>query len=561
MRKSSPLFLKHLEFIAYLLAGWSFLVLFFEPVIDYYMNFKLIESLTVVANLGLLLLTIINRFFFTPSEGQKIVVFDVIMLVMGALLLVYSPKYALFLMLIRQTYFLLQFLLVKFADGRLAQWLSGNPPVTLLFSFALAITIGTILLMLPVSSVQNRVTPFVDALFTSTSATCVTGLVVVDTGTHWSTFGQLVILLLIQIGGLGIMTISTFFALLLGQSINLKLKNVMYQMVGGSYSVNIIGLLKNIVVVTLLIESFGAMLLFVTFVRQFSPLKAIYTSVFHSVSAFCNAGFSTLPGNMAGYLSDPVINLTIPLLIILGGIGFTVLIDLHRYIFVKDRIHKLNLHSKIVLITTLILIGLGFVSFFMFEFYTSMKGYSLIQRIMASFFQSVTTRTAGFNTINIGLLSKPAVLVAIALMFVGASPGSTGGGIKTTTFALLSQSIISLIKGRRDMTMFNRKIPLGNFREATGLTMLSALIVVSVLVFLLMLEPHSFEKLAFEAVSAFGTVGLSMGVTEKLSAAGKLLITLLMYVGRVGPLTMIYAFAIRKKRTDINYAEETIAIG
>ncbi len=554
--------LKHIEFVAYLLAVWSFLVLFFEPVIGYYLDFGRVEFFTALANLVLLLLVILNRLLFGEVKGtQRIIVFDILMLVMGSLLMVYQTKFVIFFLLIRQTYFILQFLLFRFREGKVFRWLSGNPPVTLMLSFALVIFFGTILLMLPLASTQNRVTPLVDALFTSTSATCVTGLVVVDTGLHFSLFGQIIILLLIQIGGLGIMTISTTFALLLGQNISLKLKNVMNQVAGGSNTVNIFQLLKNTVLVTAVIEATGSFILFFQFSRDYPILRAIYLSVFHAVSAFCNAGFSPIRDNLVGYAGNAIVSLTIPMLIILGGIGFTVLIDLNRFIFYKDKVRKLSVHSKIVLSATLALIVLGFLAFFVLEFNSSMRGFSIAKRILSSFFQSVTTRTAGFNTVNMSILSKGSVLIAVALMFIGASPGSTGGGIKTTTFSLLALTVVSMIKGKRDLSVFRRKITIGNFREATALTMLSAGIVFFIVLLLMTIEPHTFDKILFEAVSAFGTVGLSMGITPFLTDAGKVLITILMYIGRIGPLTMIYAFSIRKKHTNINYAEETIAIG
>ncbi len=554
--------LKNIEIIAYMLAVWSFLVLFFEPVIGYYMNFGRVEFYTAVANLLLLLLTIGNRLLFGEERGtQKIIIFDILMLAMGMLLLIYQAKFVIFVLLVRQTYFIIQFLLFRFSEGKVFRWLSSNPPVAVMLSFAMVIFLGTVLLMLPVSSNFNRVTPLVEALFTATSATCVTGLVVLDTGVHFSIFGQLVILLLIQIGGLGIMTISTFFALILGQNINLKLKNVMNQVVGGAKSVNVFQLLKNIVVVTLVIEVLGALILYIKFSQGVSLLRAIYLSVFHSISAFCNAGFSPISDNLASYADSAVVSLTIPLLIFLGGIGFTVLIDLNHFIFFKEKVRKLSLHTKIVLTTTAMLLALGFVTFLFFEYHGAMQDFPVQRRILSCIFQSVTTRTAGFNTIDISALSKATVLISLVLMFIGASPGSTGGGIKTTTFSLLALTVISMIKGRRDLSVFKRRIPLANFREATGLTMLSAVIVGSIVLVLLVVEPHPFEKVLFEAVSAFGTVGLSMGITADLTLLGKLLITLLMYIGRIGPLTMVYAFAIRNTRSNINYAEETIAIG
>lgn len=554
--------LSHIEIVAYLVAIWSFAVLFAEPVIGYYLDYRAVEIYTALANLILLLLAILNRALFGHAWGtQRILIFDVVMLIMGSLLMLSQAKFVIFFLLIRQTYFILQFILFKAFDGKLFKWMSGNPPVTLMLSFALVILIGTVLLMFPVSSRLNRVTPPVDALFTATSATCVTGLVVLDTGTHFSLFGQIVILMLIQIGGLGIMTISTVFALLLGQRINLKLENVMHQVVGGSYAINLYQLLKNIILVTVVIELLGALGLYFKFSQDFAPLKAAWMSVFHSVSAFCNAGFSPLSGNLAGYVDSLTVNVWITGLIILGGLGFTVIIDLLHYFFVKGKARKLNLHSKVVLLTTATLVLFGFIVFYLAEYQGSMAGFGVYRRVLSSWFQSVTTRTAGFNTIDMARLSKASVLTSILLMFIGASPGSTGGGVKTTTFAMLVISVVSLLKGRRFQSIFKRRIPDSNFREATGLTSISLAIVFAALLLLLLAESHSFDQLAFEAMSAFGTVGLSMGITPTLSVAGKLLITLLMYIGRIGPLTLIYAFAIHRKQVDIDYAEENIVIG
>ncbi len=554
--------LKHIEIVAYLLALWSFLVLFLEPIIDYFLNYGAVEKFTALANILLLLLTILNRAFISEEKGNRtIIIVDVAMLILGSVLMIYQAKFVIFFLLIRQTYFILQFIIFRAFEGKLYKLLTSNPPVTLMLSFALVISIGTVLLMLPASSVQNQVTPFVDALFTSTSATCVTGLVVLDTGSYYSFLGQLIILMLIQIGGLGIMTVSTAFALILGQRLNLKLENVMHQMVGGTQTIDIFRLLKNIVIVTAIIESMGALLLYIKFSQLYTPIQAFYTSVFHSVSAFCNAGFSLYSNSMVNYADSVLINFTITLLILLGGIGFTVLIDLNRYLFFKEKVKKLSLHTKLVLVTSAVLLLIGFAAFYIAEYRGTMAGFSIHRRLLGSWFQSVTTRTAGFNTIDISGLSKASVLIAVVLMFIGASPGSTGGGIKTTTFTVLVLTITAILKGKRDLSVFNRKIPQSNYREATSLIMLTGTIIFVIVFLLMLVEPFAFEKILFEAVSAFGTVGLSMGITADLSRIGKLLITLLMYVGRIGPLTMIYALAIRKQYLNIDYAEEKIAIG
>jgi len=554
--------LRQVEVAAYLLAIWSFLVLFLEPIIGFYTNYARVEFFTALANLVLLLLTILNRVLLGESkERHRILLFDVAMLILGSIFLVSQAKFVIFALLIRQTYFILQYILFRAFEGKLYRWLTGNPPVTLMLSFLLVILFGATLLMLPVSSKLNTVTPFIDALFTATSATCVTGLVVVDTGTHFSFFGQMVILLLIQIGGLGIMTISTVFAIILGQRINLKLENIMYQVVGGSYAVNVFQLLKSIVLVTLVIESVGTLLLFARFAQDFQPMEALFLSLFHAVSAFCNAGFSPLGNNLVSYVDSFTVNMVITALIIAGGLGFSVIIDLQHHMLKRDRTRKLNLHTKIVLVTTAFLLVIGFTVFYLAEYNGAMQGFSIYRRILSSWFQSVTTRTAGFNTIDLSQIGKASVLISIVLMFIGASPGSTGGGIKTTSFAVLTLSVISLLKGKRHISVFKRRIHEYNFREATGLIMLSITIILVVLFFLMLVEPHAFDKLLFEAVSAFGTVGLTLGITPQLTVIGKLLITVLMYVGRIGPLTMIYAFSTRAKQININYAEEKIPIG
>lgn len=555
-------YLKHIESIAYAVALFSFMVLFLEPIVSHFVDYYTIEISTALANLLLLSLTILNRLFSGDKADRKtLILLDLGMLILGTILLFYQAKFVIFFLLIRQTYFILQFMLFRAFEGKLYKVLTDNPPVSLMVSFAFVILIGTVLLMLPAASVVNRVTPPVDALFTATSATCVTGLIVYDTGTYFSLFGQLVILILIQIGGLGIMTISTAFALIMGQRLTLKLENVMYSVMGDNRQLNVFQLLKNVVLVTVIIEIIGAILLFFVFSRQMSPAMAMYSSIFHSVSAFCNAGFSLFTDSFMGYAENPLLNFTITLLILLGGIGFAVLIDLYRYVSGADKVRKLNLHSKIVLSTSGILLLIGFVAFYWAEYHGTMAGFTISKRLLTSWFGTVTSRTAGFNTIDMSLINPATVLVCLALMFVGASPGSTGGGIKTTTFAVLFLSVSSMLRRRRDLSLFQRRISLSNHREATSLITLAASIIFVVIFLLLLVEGKAFDKIVFEAVSAFGTVGLSMGITANLTAPGKLLITLLMYIGRIGPLTMIYALSMRKIQPKLSFAEEKIAIG
>ncbi len=555
--------ISHIELIAYLLAIWSFLVLFLEPIIEYYTgSYTTIVFITALANLLLLVFTILSRLLSGEVKQSKtIVYFDLAMLILGSLLLSYQAKFVIFFLLIRQTWFIVQFLLFTAFEGKIYKLLMKNPPVSLMLSFAAVILVGTILLMLPASSTEGYITNFIDALFTATSATCVTGLIVVDTGTYFSLFGQIVILLLIQIGGLGIMTISTAFAIMLGQRISLNVQNVMHQVVGETPVIDVFKLLRGTVLVTLLIELIGAMFLFFSIANMMPVAKAIYYSIFHSVSAFCNAGFSLWSGNLVSFVESPLVNFSITFLIILGGLGFAVLIDIYHFFFHHQQVRKLALHSKIVLTATALLIVSGFIGLYIGEYYSSMKGFTVSRRVFSSWFQSVTARTAGFNTIDISLYSSASVLLTVILMFIGASPGSTGGGIKTTTFSVLVLSVLSMLSGKNDLLIFKRKIPQSNAREATTLVTLALAIILTIIFILLLIEPFPFEKILFEAFSAFGTVGLSMGITSQLSYAGKLLITILMYIGRIGPLTLVYAISIRKRQPNFSYAEEKISIG
>lgn len=555
-------YLKNIEFFAYLLSAWSFLVLFMEPIISYYLDYRAMVLGTALANILLLSLTVLHRMLLGESKRKRITFhLDIILLALGIGLLTYQTKFVIFALLIRQTYFILEFFLFRAFEGKLYQMLASNPPVSLMSSFGAVIGFGTVMLMLPSASTSGYVTNFIDALFTATSATCVTGLTVLDTGTHFTLFGQIVILMLIQVGGLGIMTISTAFAIILGQRITLKLESVMHSVVGEPQQVNVLNLLRSIVLVTALIEFIGAVMLFTKFSTYMATGKAMYYAIFHSISAFCNAGFSLWSDNLSMYIDSPIVNFSITGLIILGGLGFSVLIDLYHYLSTPRKTRRLTLHSKAVLLTTLILAVGGCILLYLAEYYGVMDDFPIWRRIMASWFQSISARTAGFNTLNINGIGSAAVLITLVLMFVGASPGSTGGGIKTTTFTVLIMSVISMLRGRKDLVLFNRKIPASNIREATSLVTLSAGLIFVTVFILMLIEPFKFEQILFEAISAFGTVGLSMGITSSLTPLGKLLITLLMYIGRIGPLTLIFAVSISKKQANVSFAEEKMAIG
>ncbi|MFH1943412.1 MAG: TrkH family potassium uptake protein [bacterium] len=424
-------------------------------------------------------------------------------------------------------------------------------------SFFATILVGTLLLTFPTATTDGKGAGFIDALFTSTSATCVTGLIVQDTPTYFSTFGQVVILVLIQLGGLGIMTYSAFVALLFGR-FSLGQRKMMQEMFEEEQ--NVLNMIVYILKMTFIIEAVGAALLFARWAFHFENMgTALYFSVFHSISAFCNAGFSLFSDSLVRFASDPAINLIIILLILVGGIGFIVVYDVTG-VFRKRR-KSLSPHSKLVLITSTVLVIAGFFIVFFFEFDKSLLGQSLPTKVWASLFQSVTPRTAGFNTLNIAVLSRVTLTILIVLMFIGASPGSTGGGIKTSTFAILLLSLRSTLKAEANVEAFKRTIPTSSVMKALSL-LVSVLILVSVIFVLLMIfEEKPYLDLLFETISAFGTVGLSTGVTPELSVGGKLLITVLMYLGRIGPLTMGLALSKSLRRGRISYPDARIMIG
>ncbi|QGP90865.1 Ktr system potassium uptake protein B [Neomoorella glycerini] len=424
----------------------------------------------------------------------------------------------------------------------------------------MVIATGTLLLALPVASETGQPVKIVDALFTATSATCVTGLITVDTPTTYSLFGEIVIMALIQTGGLGFMTLSTLVALLLGKRITLKERLVMQEALNQLTVEGVVRLSRYVLFFTFLTEGLGALLLGLRFSRDMPPGQAFYFGVFHAVSAFCNAGFSLFSANLMDYRGDLLVNLVITALIILGGLGFSVVAD----VYTKRSWQRLSLHSKIVIRTTMWLIIIGTLMFLALE-YTNSKSLAplpLGEKVLASYFQAVTPRTAGFNTLNIGDLRPVTLLLIIILMFIGASPGSTGGGIKTSTFTTIAVAVWSIIQGKCDIEIFGRRLPRGTVLKALAVASVSLLLVVTVTGIMLVTEQEEMEIILFEVVSAFGTVGLSAGLTPQLTVAGKLLITATMYSGRVGPLTLAFAIAQRLGRQGIkHYPEEGVIIG
>ncbi|MGE5577728.1 MAG: TrkH family potassium uptake protein [Syntrophothermus sp.] len=436
-----------------------------------------------------------------------------------------------------------------------------SPAQALVFGFAALIFAGGILLSLPISSATSKPVPFLDALFTATSAVCVTGLVVVDTATRYSIFGQVVILLLIQMGGLGIMTMTTLLALLLGKRINLRERLRIQEGLNQYSMAGVVALTKTVLIMSMLFEGTGALLLAFRFVPEFGWGRGLYFSLFHSVSAFNNAGFD-LMGNflsLTRYVADPLVSLTIAGLIIFGGLGFTVILGIYR----KRRFSRLSFHAKLVLIITVVLLALGTIVILALEYgnNATIGRLSFGDKLLASFFQSVTPRTAGFNTVDIGKMRSASLFFLIMLMFIGASPASTGGGIKTTTAGVLLLAVWSMVRGNRDVEALHRRIPGEIVLRALTVAILAMLLLVGATMLLSITEPFEFLKILFEATSAFATVGLTTGITPSLSAAGKILIIILMYSGRVGPMTVAVAVANRQKVAPIRHPEEKVVVG
>ncbi len=453
---------------------------------------------------------------------------------------------------------------------RLALWRTLSrrihPSHILAISFLSLILIGTLLLALPISK-QDPDARLVDAFFISTSATCVTGLVSVDISATYTFFGQVVILLLIQLGGLGIMTFSTFFAYVLAGRLSMRGRDLIEHSVS-SQPVPYLGRLLNFTVIgTLIIEGLGTIILTLRFNQDYPAATALWMGLFHAVSAFCNAGFSTFSMNLAGHTSDVVVNITVMTLIVLGGLGFWVLHDL---IYWRGKGQKrLSLHSKLALTVTGLLILIGAALILFFEQENTMRGYGPGGKLLASFFQSITARTAGFNTLPIENLTNGALLVLIILMAIGASPGSTGGGIKTTTFGIVMASFFTRLRSEEQVRLFNRGIPESIVVKAIGISFFWMLAISVSTLLLIITESHgastlrarsNMVEIVFEAFSALGTVGLSMGLTPRLTDLGKLVCVALMYIGRIGPVTLAVSIA-SKQSLPVRFAEENVIVG
>ena len=456
---------------------------------------------------------------------------------------------------------------------RMASGATSSPSRILLLSFMAMILLGALGLMLPASSLKGSLS-FTDALFTATSAGCVTGLSVFDVAATLSPYGQGLLLLLIQLGGLGIMTLSTLFILGAKGRVGFAETLIIQDTFTHSGSRRPSEILGDVIRATAVLEAVGALLLFIRFLVAGMPTpKALWMAVFHSVSAFCNAGFSLFSGSLTPFRGDWVVMAVVSALIVAGGLGFLVISEIngfkHGNPFQKARWHRLSLHTRLVLTTTLVLLVIGTGLTLLLEWENTLGGLPFHEKILAAFFQSVTLRTAGFNTLDIGSLANGTLFLSMIFMFIGASPGSCGGGVKTTTIATLFLMGRSRLKGEAHVFAFSRTIPARSVEKATNLMMMAFTLVALGTLVLLSSElgdlAHTqsrghFIELLFESVSAFGTVGLSMGITGSLSTLGKWVIIMLMFVGRLGP--MVIALAVSRETTSsYRWAEEDIMIG
>ena len=430
-------------------------------------------------------------------------------------------------------------------------------------SFMSIILIGALLLTLPISSRSGEATPFIDALFTSASATCVTGLVVYDTYTYFSLFGQIVILSLIQIGGLGFMIIATLFSLMLKRKIGLKERGMLQESVSTIHIGGIVRLTKHILFGTVIFEAIGAIILALRFYPDMGLKQGLYNGVFHSISAFCNAGFDLMgrfepSSSLTLYSGDIVVNLVIMSLIVVGGVGFLVWEDIFTN---KLKFCKYRLHTKIVLVVTATLIIVPAIIFYSIERTNSFAGMGTTESWLASFFQSITPRTAGFNTVNIAELSEGSILLTIILMVIGGSPGSTAGGVKTTSFAVIILSLIASIRHTEDINVFNRRLERDVIKKAYDVITIYFMCCALAVLLICALQPFGLKEVFFEVVSALSTVGMSTGITPELNSLSRIIITLLMFFGRVGSLSVALVFSEKKEYIPIRKPVEKISIG
>jgi len=433
----------------------------------------------------------------------------------------------------------------------------------LLLSFAITILVGSVLLSLPISSASGEQTPYIDALFTATTSTCVTGLTTVTTVAHWSLFGQIVILFLIQIGGLGVITALTGITAFVYKKLGLSDRFLLQDTMNISTMSGIVPFLKRVIIGTFTIEGIGALLYMTVFVKDFG-LKGIWISIFTSISAFCNAGIDIIADNsLVNYVTNPIVNFTTCFLIVLGGLGYIVWWDVLG-LFKNKNYKSLSLHSKIVLSSTFILIFVGAVLFFIFEYNNplTMQNLSLFDKVQASFFQSVTTRTAGFFTLPQEKLTNASSVVSLLLMFIGGSPAGTAGGVKTVTMVVVFVSALATIQNKQDTNLFDRKISKDIIRKSIAVVSVSFAIAFLSTLLLSIASNANFLDVIYETVSATATVGLSRSLTPTLNVFGKIIVICTMYLGRVGPISMAIAFNVKRENKNIiKNPKEDICVG
>ncbi|WP_017597941.1 TrkH family potassium uptake protein [Nocardiopsis lucentensis] len=450
---------------------------------------------------------------------------------------------------------------------RALRGLSGwaKPPQLTAGAFASAILVGTVLLSLPVATETGEAPPFVTALFTATSAVCVTGLIVVDTPVYWSTFGEVVILALIQVGGFGIMTLATVLTLVVGRKLGLRMAVRARSEAKALTLGDVRQLVTGVLLVTVVAESILAAVLWLRWWLGYGePVgHALYLGVFHAVSAFNNAGFALFSDSLEGFVADPWISVPVALAVIAGGLGFPVWVELWWFTRRRRKAYRWSLHARITLTTTAVLLVVGFVAFLALEWNNpaTMGGLDLRGRILAAFFQAVMPRTAGFNSLPFGEMNTSTLLVTDILMFVGGGSAGTAGGIKVTTFALLAFVIYANVRGEPSVHVADRRLASGVASQATTVVLLAVGLVMTSTLALMIMTPFTLDQILFEVTSAFGTVGLSTGITGQLTAPGEVLIVFLMFVGRIGPITLASALALRRRARRYELPEERPIVG
>jgi trk system potassium uptake protein TrkH len=449
--------------------------------------------------------------------------------------------------------------LQRAVDFSLQRFRRLTPQQILVLGFLFVIAVGTILLSLPVAVKPGGDNTLINALFTATSATCVVGLVVVDTGTNWSSFGQLVILSLIKIGGMGFMAVATLILVLSGRRISFKHRLLIQESLSQTQPGGIVGLVLRVIAVSLTVELLFTLVFAVRFVPEIGWGQGLWLSVFHSISAFNNAGFDLMGGfrSLTAYAHDIIVNIAVAVPVILGGLGFVVLLDYSK----RRSFRRLSLHSKVVLAATVFLILSGALTVLLIEYNRSFAHMSIGGKVLASFFQAITSRSAGFSTVATDALHPATQLFTIGLMFIGGGPASVTGGIKVTAFAILLLSAWNQLRGREDISIAGRRVPEFLVYKAIVLTVILSGLVILATLTLSLTEQADFLTALFEATSAIGIVGLSMGLTPDLSPAGKVVVTTCMFIGRVGPLTAVMALVHRHKKSVIKHPEEAVILG